>query len=516
MEPFLYFLPSALNLRKLRQLLPAEPQYQVILEQGEMRDAVLLDTFDNGLFQAAKLLFEVDQQMLLFDLQTGQLLEQAAPAGRPSIGEMGKGPVVDVLREVSSLRALQPIVGVRVRRDEGRVQDDEGKTLARFYHLTLGRGRRKLVGMGSIQYLRGYSEAYADLWLWLQKLGAAPCQSAEQVCAALGIVRSQYSIKPEIELLPQTPVKKSATLILKTFLSISRQNEKGVIADSDTEFLHDYRVCLRKVRSVLSLCAGVFDAKESARLKDQLAQLMRTTNSLRDLDVYLLNRAEYHRLVPPAAHAGLRILFDGFAQKRKAEQKAVAGVMQGKEYLRSMENLQKLFAGANNIKAGPQAEVHSLTFARKQIMKRYRKVCKTGRDLDETTPDPVIHQLRIHCKKLRYLMEFFTPLFPAIEIKKLIRSLKMLQENLGNFNDYSVQQQFLEKTLANDITGGTKAMTVAHAIGALTAMLYQKQGEERKKVFENLAGFDSQEIRDLFKELFLIEEGADEDNRLLQ
>jgi CHAD domain-containing protein len=516
MEPFVYFLPSTLSLRKLRQYLPPELHYQVILEQGEMSDAVLLDTFDNGLLQAAKLLFEIDRQLLLLDLQTGQLLEQAAPTGRTTIGDMAKGPVVDMLLEVSRLRALLPVARIRLRRDEGKVLDDEGKTLVRFYHLTIGRGRRKLVGIGCAQYLRGYSDAYSDLWQWLEKLGATACQDAGDIYAGLGVALHQYSVKPVIELLPQTPVKESATSILRAFLKISRQNEQGVIADSDSEFLHDYRVCLRKVRSVLSLCTGVFDAKDSARLKEHLAQLMRTTNGLRDLDVYLLNRGEYLRLVPPSAHAGLQVLFDGFLQKRKGEQKKVAAAMQGKGYLRSMENLEKLFAAGDNIKSGPQAEVHSLTFACRHIMKRYRKVCKTGRDLDEMTPDQVIHQLRINCKKLRYLMEFFAPLFPAAEIKKLIRSLKMLQDNLGNFNDYSVQQQFLEMTLANSIAGGAKALAVAHSIGALTAMLHQLQGEERRQVVENLAAFDSLEIRNAFKKLFMPEEGADEDNCLLQ
>lgn len=190
--------------------------------------------------------------------------------------------------------------------------------------------------------------------------------------------------------------------------------------------------------------------------------------------------------------------------------------MQSKGYCRSMANLEKLFATGAGIKSGPQAGVPSLTFACRSIMKRYRKVCKTGRDLDETTADEVIHQLRIHCKKLRYLMEFFTPLFPPAEIKHLIRSLKMLQDNLGNFNDYSVQQQFLGKMLTSDIASGGKAILVAHAIGALTAMLHQLQGEERGRIIENLAGFDSLSIREAFKELFSIEEGADEDNRLLQ
>ncbi len=42
-------------------------------------------------------------------------------------------------------------------------------------------------------------------------------------------------------------------LQLQTFLKIAWCNEPGVIANHDTESLHDHRVCLRKVRSVLSL-----------------------------------------------------------------------------------------------------------------------------------------------------------------------------------------------------------------------------------------------------------------------
>jgi CHAD domain-containing protein len=136
--------------------------------------------------------------------------------------------------------------------------------------------------------------------------------------------------------------------------------------------------------------------------------------------------------------------------------------------------------------------------------------------LDETTPDELIHQLRINCKKLRYLMEFFTPLFPPTKIKSLIRSLKLLQDNLGNFNDYSVQQQYLGKMQAQEGVGGEKALSLSYSIGALTAMLYQLQKEERGRIYANLAAFDSLDIREAFTELFFIAEGADEDHRLLQ
>jgi len=70
-------------------------------------------------------------------------------------------------------------------------------------------------------------------------------------------------------------------------MAIARQNEDGIKADYDTEFLHDYRVSLRKVRSVLSLFKG-----ENIALKQAFSDIMKGTNQLRDLDVYLLDKQE--------------------------------------------------------------------------------------------------------------------------------------------------------------------------------------------------------------------------------
>jgi CHAD domain-containing protein len=113
-------------------------------------------------------------------------------------------------------------------------------------------------------------------------------------------------------------------------------------------------------------------------------------------------------------------------------------------------------------------------------------------------------------------MEFFAPLFPAEEIRRLIKALKGLQDNLGKFNDYSVQQSFLAKVEAGDPRRGSEVLQVAQAIGGLTAMLYRLQTEERSQIMTNFARFDSEEIRADFDKLFYKEEGPDEDNCLLQ
>ena len=47
--------------------------------------------------------------------------------------------------------------------------------------------------------------------------------------------------------------------------------------------------------------------------------------------------------------------------------------------------------------------------------------------MDAHTPDELVHELRIQCNKLRYLMEFFMNLYSGKTIKPLIKSLKGLQ-----------------------------------------------------------------------------------------
>jgi CHAD domain-containing protein len=70
------------------------------------------------------------------------------------------------------------------------------------------------------------------------------------------------------------------------------------------------------------------------------------------------------------------------------------------------------------------ADVDAVDLARKFIRKRYKKVIKRGRAITEDTPYDVFHSLRIDCKKLRYLLEFFASLFPANKMILLIGQLK--------------------------------------------------------------------------------------------
>ncbi|MCG8617817.1 MAG: CHAD domain-containing protein, partial [Desulfobacterales bacterium] len=113
-----------------------------------------------------------------------------------------------------------------------------------------------------------------------------------------------------------------------------------------------------------------------------------------------------------------------------------------------------------------------------------------------------IHDLRIQCKKLRYLIEASAPLFHAKEARKLLKKLKRMQDHLGKFNDQSVQQEALAQCLEKYGARDKKGTLLAESIGALTAMLHRKQIEERQFIIDNLTQFYSPETRSDFNRIF--------------
>ncbi len=515
MAPFTYRFTSVFNPKKFKEIVHSGHRYTVFYENSETYSCSLLDTFDNELMQAGRLLFKAEKLLFAFDMQTGQFAEQKVRRHWSFVSELDEGPIFNLLAGVSPLRALAPIGVVNVQKGQGNLLDDEGKTRVRLINLTLINGKKSAT-VGSSRPLRGYDRAHGDLKKWLSALDAIPCQDLVELYTSLGIAVSKYNPKPRLQLVAQDSIKKNTTIIIKTFLRVARANEDGVIADIDTEFLHDYRVSFRKIRSVLSLFKDVYSQEDSVRLKHDFSELMRQTNKLRDLDVYLLNKEEYYSLVPKTTHAGLAILFNGFEKERRAEHENVAQYLKSKAYRKQLKKWQTLFGNEDNLESGPKSGEFTSGFARRILLQRYKKVCKIARSIDATTEDEVVHQLRIHCKKLRYLMEFFTTLFPAEEIRQRIKSLKRLQDNLGRFNDYSVQQIFLKNVLAGQPAGNAKGIKVAESIGALTAMLHRLQNKERRQVMKNFERFDSPEIRESFDKLFKNEVIANENPGLLQ
>ncbi|MFN4153821.1 MAG: CHAD domain-containing protein [Paracoccaceae bacterium] len=459
------------------------------------------DDFDQSLRQSGRMLIEMGGG---FELLTpdGRVLSQPSKRKGDFVADFPAGPVKAALADHSPLRSLLPIGSGQIRTGQLVLLDDEQKTHCRAHLRILSETGTAGVAVVTLQGLRGYATSLAALRRHVVECGGV-IAGQDRLCAALFPAEAAYTAKPEIRIAPDDTAHKAATDIIASYIPVARANEAGIIADHDTEFLHDYRIALRKIRSVLSLFKGVYTQARTDELKTRFSQIMAPTGRLRDLDVYLLDRQHFHDLLPATLHGGLDRMFTLFAEERKAEKATLARYLQSKTYEKEIAGLAKLFQKRKKLHPGPMAELGAHDYACVLIWERYRKIRKIAARIGPDTEDAEVHRLRIHCKKLRYLMEFFGPLFPKPEFKSLLKPLKQLQDNLGLFNDYAVQQVSLQAFIDRR-NGGPAGVSidVAQSVGALTAVLHLRQLEERAKVVESFAQFNSPETVAIFRALF--------------
>ncbi|PIE44249.1 MAG: hypothetical protein CSA50_01325 [Gammaproteobacteria bacterium] len=247
---------------------------------------------------------------------------------------------------------------------------------------------------------------------------------------------------------------------IKMLLAQSTQgmvlHTKGTIKDVDTEFLHAYRVNLRKCRSLLKEFKKLIPAQVMLEFNDFFKTLGKLTADVRDLDVYQLMLEEWLRRLNDSDAQSLLPFVDFIRQKRKAAIGVLLDYMQSPDYDKLITAWQHFLAESDN-QSDSRSTVTIHQAAAKRVRKCFTKLLEDGSELDPDSPDEAFHRLRLDFKRLRYLLEYFTDIFAGKDYLKLIKMIKKLQSILGDFQDTTVQKekmhQFSEQ-LAKDKTVG--------------------------------------------------------------
>lgn len=490
------------SLQQLATDLPAP--YRIEIDTATDHHWQVLDTFDQELSLRGQLLMQY-QHMLVLLGKDALAIEASAPAKWSFGHELPHSRLTELLGELNPLRACLPVTKIQAELIQARLLDDERKTVCRLNLLQFDPSHSTNQCAIEIQPVKGYQRA-AQILHELFKHFASSAEELEQLFNACSTNQPRYEKKPAIVFLPNDTVYQVATRLIAAYIPVARINEPGVIADWDTEFLHDYRISLRKVRSVLSLFKGIYSEPVTVDLKQRFACMMKKTNRLRDLDVYLLERENYRQLIPESMQDGLDNLFLDLAKKRKTEHDKVKRFFQSAPYQKEADQLESLFTQTDESKrrlaAGDKADTPVIRYALDVVRKHHKKIRKMAVHINDQTPDESVHKLRIQIKKLRYLIEFYGPMFPPKTYKQLLKAIRRLQNNLGRFNDYSVQQASLVALIEQQKKCKQPDIDVVQSIGAMVAALNRKQLEERALIVENLAHFTADKTQDLFTLLF--------------
>ena len=497
-------LPGDLGPDSLRE------QWHVEMHPQESRVLTFWDTFEWGLWFGGHLLYSYGELYFLCSRDTGEdrwlgavLCEEQAKGRRRFWGDFENEPMRGKLEGMLGLRGLAPLVEGTFRLRKCDLRNRDGKIVCRLEWASVSAGKHgevELLHSCLVLPLHGYEAQAAAVVEHLTQRGAA--RSGEGPFEALlrfeNLVPSRYTLRPAFGLAVDTPAREAVGRVVRAMLEICSRNLPGIQSDLDTEFLHDYRICLRKMRSVLSLVKGAYPAEETGRMREILGDLARQTNRLRDLDVYLLARNDYLQLLPPNLRPALKEMFEDFAAERGGEVRRTVSKIGSPAHRQLLREVEEYFSEQTPHEASPACDLPVGPLVFRRIYQRYRKIRLIGAGIGAETPDQAVHQLRIECKKLRYLLEFFAELVPREDGAVMQRMLRRLQNHLGEFNDASVQQKSLLDYWAQKKHGAE----VALGLGGLVSILYHRQQQTRALIVQALEGFCGASTAQAFKHAF--------------
>ncbi len=484
-------------------------RFDDIREEAGTKAFEVMDSFDWRLLKKGWLMMKSRRCYDIVDINSGeQVGTVVAPGEKPLVftrdfPESGVATLLEDALEMRALISLGEITKQSVRYD---LLNRDAKTVARMVLETHGcGGGTEAVVQCRLIPVRGYAKAAKQVDACLAQLGikAAKQSPILALMERSGLSPGTYSSTINIALQPHTPAAEAVRFIIENLISVMQANLPGVLEDIDSEFLHDFRVSVRRARSLLSQMKGVLDTRTTARLQPQLKAMGAITGDVRDLDVYLLKKEAYIALVPEVLKSGIDSLFRTLQRKRRYARKRMVKAMAGTAFNAALADLDVFVQSDPLAESDAPGGARPIGDAAKAVIyNRYRRIIKKGSRISDTTPDERLHELRIDCKKLRYLMEFFTSLFPEDQMKQLVKQLKRLQENLGDFNDLSVQQAFLINHLQSIRPQSAQALMLTAATGGLITRLHVAHGRVRSQFFHVFSKFNAPTTRKQFTTLF--------------
>jgi len=319
-------------------------------ETGTTTDRLTwLDTFDWRLYRAGLMLrFEQARRggRLVLSRTDGTQQAEQPVAGwprRPRLAEdLPDGPVRDRIIVLTSPRALLPLARAVSTASVTRLLNADGKTVARLVteHTTVTAPgttapTAELPARLVVTEVRGYpgqARRAATLLAAVPGLGYASQTVFTAALTALGRHPSDGGPPADQEITATMPAQVAVARLLLRLLDTLELNVDGVLRDIDTEFLHDFRVAVRRTRSALKLLGGVLPADLAGYYGAEFKWLGDLTTPTRDLDVHLLGFDAMAAQLVAASPADLEPLRAFLVRRRAREFRRLARTLRGPRF----------------------------------------------------------------------------------------------------------------------------------------------------------------------------------------
>jgi CHAD domain-containing protein len=423
--------------------------------------------------------------------------------------DLPEGPLQQVLASVIGVRRLFAQADAEEYGSLLEILDDRKKTVARL-RIESGRARLPMSGnawhplptMVTLTGLRGYEDVYKRLVPVIEsRPGIESCPDGLHgvMLRQVGAPQVGDVSSPRVDLAPTIRADVGARQIHLALLDILVANEPGLRENLDTEFLHDFRVTLRRTRSLLGQIKHVFPPDAVEHFSTELTWIGRLTGPPRDMDVLVLALREHQKDVPAGDMEAL-MAFLGQAQQR--EHHGLVEALNSDRYRRLLSEWEAFLKRPTSSEAeAPNAGRLLAEVVSQRAWRLSRRIAASAETVDEHTAAAQLHEVRITAKKLRYLVDVTPAFYDAADLERILAALKKLQRVLGDFNDAHAQEdRLLECGLTLGAAGGPAGVLLA--LGRLAEQSRHRREHLRGKVVERLARFHAHGTRSACRRAF--------------
>lgn len=441
-----------------------------------------LDTADWRLRRAGiDLVFVRKSGLLVAQRGSSPPIEQPAGSiGWPAlVSALPDGPVRELISGPVWIRALLPFATSEERSHRFEMLNEDEKTVVRVNWseasiLAPKKGRLPL--RVEVDPLRGYESDAAKVARLLTAETTLSTTSDTRFAALSAKLGAGRPATDESGTQRTQAADRAVADALLGYLDAIEATFEGIITDIDTEYLHDFRVTVRRTRSVLKLVGDVLPDTLAARMGDEFRWLGKVTSTTRDLDVYILGMDDLTRRV---ARPSVLDPFAAFVRARRAaEHRTMVRALRSARFVKIGPEWRAELAAVGSVPLPRPATVAQL--ADERLRRAFRKAAKRAKAIARESPAEEVHSLRKACKDMRYLLEAFKPLCDPIAYADVITDFKKLQTVLGDFQDGEVQAAALRQFAQEMMATGTVDTDTLLAMGELSAGFEARQHRARE------------------------------------
>jgi CHAD domain-containing protein/CYTH domain-containing protein len=260
-------------------------------------------------------------------------------------------------------------------------------------------------------------------------------------------------VTPPREKLLDLPVGAAAAHIAESLLADGRRALERMKDRRDTEALHDFRVAVRRLRSIVRAYRPWLGRAASRKIRACLRTLGAVTNTGRDAEVQVAWLEASRTGLSRSERSGLNWLLRRLRATRRS------GYESARRHAREdFENIAETLTGRLQARIETEPTMREvfagLLADHVDDFESHLSVLRGNRERE------AVHAMRIRAKRLRYLLEIWRSEVDGV--RELLRPLKGIQTLLGELHDMHVLDDELGRALDE------VAMTKAHRLRELS------------------------------------------------